>query len=106
MLNKSWFFIEIQTYLKISIISYFRGPRIGIVIGKPYSKLTILRALRKDFKGQESKELDGIIRKGFTVMANTAIGLTLFSPIRPQFWANIGIPYSNFSYFEDTLSRY
>ena len=106
MLNKSWFFIEIQTYLKISIISYFRGPRIGIVIGKPYGKLTILRTLRKDFKGQESKQLDDIIRKGFTVMTNTAIGLTLFSPIRPQFWADIGIPYSNFSYFEDTLRRY
>ena len=54
MLNKSCFSFEIQTYLKISIISYFRGPRIGIVIGKPYSKLTILRTLRKDFKGQKT----------------------------------------------------
>ena len=53
MLNKSCFFFEIQTYLKIIIISYFRGPRVGIVIGKPYSKLIILRTLRKDFKGQK-----------------------------------------------------
>ena len=52
-----------ETYLKISIISYF-------------------------------KELDDIMRKGFTVMTNTTIGLTLFSCIRPQFWVNIGIPYS------------
>ena len=50
MLNKSCFSFEIQTYLKINIISYFRGTRIGVVIGKSYSKLTILRTLRKDFK--------------------------------------------------------
>ena len=55
MLNKSGFFFEIQTYLKISIISYFRGPGIGIAIGKPYSKQTILRTLRKDFKGQKAQ---------------------------------------------------
>ena len=61
MLNKSYFFLEIQNYLKISIISYFRGPQIGIVIGKLYSKLTILRRLKKDFKGQKSYELDDII---------------------------------------------
>ena len=61
MLNKSYFFFEIQNYLKISIISYFRGPQIGIVIGKLYSKLTILRRLKKDFKGQKSYELDDII---------------------------------------------
>ena len=61
MLNKSYFFFEIQNYLKISIISYFRGPQIGIVIGKLYSKLTILRRLRKDFKGQKSYKLDDII---------------------------------------------
>ena len=53
MLNKSCFFFEIQTYLKISIFSHFRGPRIGIVIGKPYSKLTILGTLRKDFKEEK-----------------------------------------------------
>ena len=61
MLNKSYFFFEIHNYLKISIISYFRGPQIGIVIGKLYSKLTILRRLKKDFKGQKSYELDDII---------------------------------------------
>ena len=61
MLNKSCFFFEIQNYLKISIISYFWGPQIGIVTGKLYSKLNILRRLRKDFKGQKSYELDDII---------------------------------------------
>ena len=89
MLNKSCFFFEIQTYLKISIITHFRGPRIGTVIGKPYCKLIILRKLRKDFKGQKSSELDYAIRKGFTAMTNTTIGLTLFSPIRPRFWDTI-----------------
>ena len=39
-------------------------------------------------------------------MASTAIDLTLFSPIRPQFWVNIGIPYSDFSYSEDTERRF
>ena len=73
---------------------------------KPYSKVPILRTPRKDFKWKKSLELDYIIRKGFTVMTNVAIGLTLFSLIRPQFWANIGIPYSNFSYFEDTERRF
>ena len=53
MLNKSRFFFKIQTYRKISIISYFRGTQIGIVIWKPYSKLTILRTRRKDFKRQK-----------------------------------------------------
>ena len=106
MLNKPCFLFEIQTYLKISIINYFRGPRIGIVIRKLYSKLTILRTIRKDFKEKKSQELDDIIRKGFAVMSNTTIGLALFSPIRPQFLANIEIPYSNFSYFEDTERRF
>ena len=27
-------------------------------------------------------------------MTKTTVGLKLFYPIRPQFWANIGIPYS------------
>ena len=53
MVNKSCFFFENQTYLKISIFNYFREPRIGIVIGKPYSKLTILKTLGKDFKGKK-----------------------------------------------------
>ena len=39
-------------------------------------------------------------------MTNSTIDITLFSPIRPQFWANIGIPYSNFSYFEDMERRF
>ena len=38
-------------------------------------------------------------------MTNTAIGLTLFSSIRAQFWANIGIPYINFGYLQDKDSR-
>ena len=63
-------------------------------MGKPHSKLTILRTLRKDFKEQKSEELDDIIRKGFIVMTNTTIGLTLVSPIRPRFWYNAGMPYS------------
>ena len=41
-----------------------------------------------------------------TVMADTRIDLTLFSPIRPRFGANIGIPYSNFSYFEYMERRF
>ena len=35
-----------------------------------------------------------ILKKGFNLITDTSISLTLVSPIRPQFWANIGIPYS------------
>ena len=34
-------------------------------------------------------------------MTNTTTGLTLFSFIKLQFGANVGIPYNNFSYFEE-----
>ena len=54
MLNKSCFFFENQTCLEINIFSYFREPRIGIVIGKPYGKVTILKTLVKFFKGKKS----------------------------------------------------
>ena len=40
------------------------------------------------------------------VMTDTAIDLALFSPIRPRFGANIGIPCSNFSYFEYMERRF
>ena len=38
-------------------------------------------------------------------MTNTTIGLTLFSLIRLQFGANIGITYNNFSYFEEKKGK-
>ena len=49
MQNKSCFSFEIETCLKTSIIRYLSGPRIGILIGKPCSKLNILRTLWKIF---------------------------------------------------------
>ena len=35
----------------MSIISYFKGSPIRIVIGKPFSKLTFLRTIGEVFKG-------------------------------------------------------